>query len=405
VACFVALALTAALPSIAQESDVESGEVITSANVLVAGSPPTLECLWLLPDDGGDPGDGMQYLDDDDPATTPAPVPCDDPVTGQAPGARHLIQVRPNVDDLPGPRLLETWISLSHPYGTGAIDAASWRVYHPDGTLATMVDGDLVDGAACANLGATPGSSALTTGSMFAAAHATGQLGNAAIADPNTGIVAGCQDGTRILARGTFDLSRFQPCGEYRLAVDAMSDGDVATLDGYFDVLCFHQLQLDFSAVEFGMLQPGVPKTLAGDSVFGSSPPTVRNGGNGGFDLGIEITPLREQVAAGGSTIDDFAAAFGLDSNNLEWIDPLPVDFATWFSPADPQTVCPGDEMPLHLTIRPTSTIPSGVYTGSIVILAMPDVALPDAIDPLLFTYTCNNDNGTWDAADPGAQR
>ena len=404
-ACFVALALVAALPSAAQQTDVESGEVITSANVVAAGLAPSVECLWVLPDAYADPGNGLQYLDDDDPAAAPAPVPCDDPVTGQAPGARHLIQVRPNVDDLPGPRLLETWVSLTHPVGVLAIDAASWRVYHPDGSLATTVAGALVDGTACAALGATPGTSALTAGSMFAAAHATGQLGNAAITDPNTGIVSGCRDGTRILARGSFDLSRFQPCGEYRLSADATSDGVVATLDAYFDVLCFHQLQLDFAAVDFGTLQPGIPKTIAGDAVFGSGPATVRNAGNGGFNLGVEITPLQEQVAAGGTVIDDFAAAFGLDSNSLEWIDPLPVDTATWFSPTDAQTVCPGDEMPLHLTVRPTATIPSGTYTGSVVLLAMPDIATPDAVDPLLLTYTCSNDNGNWDAADPGAQR
>ena len=102
-------------------------EVDTSATIGGGGVAPTIECKWELPDMDSTVG-GIQYtkapghIHDDDMALSPGSgVPCKLPVSpadappAMADGAHNMIQVKPNLENLPEERLIQLWPAVDSP--------------------------------------------------------------------------------------------------------------------------------------------------------------------------------------------------------------------------------------------------------------------------------------------------
>ena len=176
------------------------------------------------PDADNDAGNGVQPPCAGPPETLPS----------QPDGVRHLVQVVPNLEDQPEQRRIQLWLAVDAPEDGGEI-AAFWYVHYPDGSAVGGVASTLVPVAGCTDYGGATG----PVGSMFEAAVHTGQIAPAAAGDPALGLIARCQQGTKRLYHGEFQLSKDQPCGEYGITAVAVTEGGAtATLTASLDVLC-----------------------------------------------------------------------------------------------------------------------------------------------------------------------
>jgi hypothetical protein len=118
--------------------DVGGIAVPTHAVVGTSGNPPNIECKWELPDmDSGAPG--IQYttspghVHDDDMAVIPDAdnnpsngfqVPCSGPpasVPSMPDGVQHMIQVNPNLENLPEEQRIQLWTAADSPLGIDSI--------------------------------------------------------------------------------------------------------------------------------------------------------------------------------------------------------------------------------------------------------------------------------------------
>lgn len=386
-------------------------EVPTGAQVIAGVTAPHIECKWELPDqDPFTPGiqyqsaPGLHNHDDDMvndlggvlPTTSPA---CSGPEVGELPGqpdgVQNMITVLPYAEDQPEESKVQLWAAIDHENGLDAISDVYWKVYHPDGSFKVQVhawpeyNGGVIradngDTSACTSQGNWN-----VDNSMFHAAWATGQISSAAINDINNGLIALCQQEVKAFYYSEFEISKHQPCGEYKIELHAVSNGAESVLTNYIDVVCFFDLWIDFSSVNWGSLQPGVDKAIAGD-LDPNTPnrPTVKNRGNAGMFIGVHFTPLVQQGVAGPKTIDLFDAAFGRAPSTLVHLDPIPASTVAWFdddpatNPTFPlsgaeQLLCSNEYGKLDLSVHPPSTLPSGTYAGSVQILAKAAPANP----------------------------
>ncbi|MHC1575235.1 MAG: hypothetical protein ACXQTY_05475 [Candidatus Methanogasteraceae archaeon] len=98
-----------------------------------------------------------------------------------------------------------------------------------------------------------------------------------------------------------FELSNCDTSGVYTVTANANDNaGGTGTFENIFDYLSIKELAIDFAAIDYGQIVPGVKQIVSGDLIFGTAPPTVRNRANDPFKLQI-------------SAID----MMGVDSNNV----------------------------------------------------------------------------------------
>ena len=334
-----------------------------------------IECAWALPDVGDDIATGIQYGDDDDPALEPTPAfPCDvpedhcpcDPDGGkpeQADGARNLIQVLPNTHDLPSEKAVQLWAAVDHPAGVAEIDDVYWKVFHADGSPKVQVHGSAVPVSACASHTA-----------MFAAANETGQVSSAAINDPQRGMIALCQEQVKRFYSAAFTISKHQPCGEYRVETHTVSNGvEGPVKTTYIDVLCFFDLNVDFTSIDFAQVVPGSTKVVAGNTLFqlDDGRPSVQNRGNTGMGVGIEYAPLVQQGQPLPKVITGFDACFGRSAATLQCQDPIVADPTSSsdrfdFDASRERTLCANEIGKLDLSVHPQAGLPNGSYAGTV---------------------------------------
>jgi hypothetical protein len=392
-------------------ADTGPETVPSGAQVTTSSEPPNIECKWELPDMDSSVG-GIQYqsspglhdhdadmttdLGGDLPSVTPACDLADDGagLPTQPDGVRHMVTVLPNSADQPEEERVQLWAAVDHPNGIDAIDDVYWKIYHPDGSFKIQVhanpdyNGGVVraqngDNSACSGEGTSS-----TDDTMFHAAWATGQLSQRSIEDTNNGLIALCQQEVKAFYYSEFSVSKEQPCGEYKVEVHAVSNGAESVMTNYIDVVCFWDLKIDFDNVDWGAIAPGTDKTVAGDLNFGTSTrPTVLNVGNAGMWVGVQFSPLVQQGVDGPKTIDDFDAAFGRSPSTLLHFDPIAAGELAWFDD-DPSTtpgtgvgdgaqlLCSDQIGKLDLSVHPPSTLPAGVYTGQVTVMAK-DATIP----------------------------
>lgn len=379
-----------------------SESVTTTANVTSQGVPAIIECAWELPDMVSSSTDatiqydttpGAHQHDADmnlkpDASSTQAGVqiPCDLPSSGtstypaQPDGVHSMIQVWPNAANSPEEKRVQLWTAVDHPNGVGAISDVYWKVFHPDGSFKVQVhansqyNGGIVSAS---NNNCTDFGNATTADTMFEAAVGTGQISTAAIDDTNNGLIALCQEGSKAFYYAQFQISKDQPCGEYRIETHAVAGGTDVSKTTFIDVECFYNLNTDFNTVNFGSLLPGVDQTVAGDLDM-STPgrPTVMNTGNVGMYIGLNFSSLVQQTdgsgnsVVGGKTIDSFDGAFGLDPSTLQKYATIGTGVNKWFQSTDNQLVCSDQIGKLDLSVHPPTTLPQGQYDGSLLVLA-----------------------------------
>ncbi|MBA4181026.1 MAG: hypothetical protein C0506_10600 [Anaerolinea sp.] len=334
--------------------------VPTGATVTGTGVAPTIECKWELPDVDDNAANGMQYGNDDNPAVNPG-FPCARPTPGSKPtmanGVTNMIEVLPNAHDLPTEKMVELWAAVDHPFGISNISDVYWKIYHPDGSFKVQVHGVR---EACVG----------PTG-MFAAANATGQITNDAINDTNNGIVSLCQQGVKAIYSASFLISKHQPSGAYKVELHAVSSGNETVLTNYIDVIPFYNLVTDFSSVDFGTIVPGLTGVVAGDLDM-TTPlrPTIQNTGNSGMGIGVLFTKMIQQGVAGPKEIDQFDAKFGRTPSTLETLDPIPAGVRADFDGLPARVLCPNRIGKIDFSVHPPSTLPAGVYAGTVTIIA-----------------------------------
>lgn len=370
--------------------------VQTSAVVEGTSIAPEIECKWELPDMDSYTS-GMQYEDeggnhDDDPMMPTPMYPCDldeggYPAMDQ--GAHNMVQVLANAEDDPTTKTIELWAAVDHEFGLEAISDVYWKIFHPDGEPKIQVHGTKVD---CEAYG-----DSVTDGTMFNAAHETGQISAEAIDNDDSGLISLCVQGDKAFYRSSFELSKHQPCGEYIVELHAVSSGVESVLVNYLDVICFYHMEIDFeTSINWGAIQPGVKDVIPGNLTFNPSEspsaPTVKNTGNSGMQVGIHFDEMVQQGTTLPKIIDTFDACFGDEPTTagLQCVDPIMASEQVWFGNGeDPdatphQVLCSNETGKLDLSIHPPTTLPSGQYIGSM------DVYARSAEAPL----TCPTDQG-----------
>ena len=150
----------------------------------------------------------------------------------------------------------------------------------------------MVPAAACDPDSASSLGDAPAVGKMWEAAVHTGQVMAQAVDDPNYGMNALCSENVKGIFYSSFDLSKEQSCGEYRVDATAVSTGGGTspTLSNYIDVECVTYLKIDFSSVNWGTITPNVKGQVTGNLLWepaNSIHPTVMNVGNDGMGIGV----------------------------------------------------------------------------------------------------------------------
>jgi len=335
----------------ADRSVPTSAEIIPSCT----GCAPTIEWKWELPDMDSNTA-GIQYgtptnahQHDDDIARSPATPPA----------SHQMMQVAPNLEDLPEVRQIEYWVAVEDPNGIADIASVWVDVYHPDETLKYQL---YLQPVTCDALGDKN-----TVGTPLEAAVHTGQM-TATEAD---NIVYQCGQLMKKVYHGVGTISKHQMCGEYpnpdyRVEARATDQAGNASrpLINWFDVLCVTGLEVDFNQVNWGLISPNVTKWLPGDLVWDVPPdnkPTVKNTGNHAMYLWLNFSKM-----VGASLHKEITSFDGMFFGQL--IDPI---VGTASPPNPAEAVCfntglgSNEIQKLDLSIHPGS-IPADVYTGTL---------------------------------------
>jgi hypothetical protein len=448
------------------------------------GGPDTIaiECTWVLMDMDDDPASGFEYrigdaTDDDEPRRNDGTLqPCDfhddafdaptydSALIDNARVPSHgVIQVNANkgdghMTDLDGAQSLEIWTAIDL-FGSsvGRDVRVSHDVFHPDGTAKFQLYADEVPCASNADLLALGYDTTFKTisageDSMFGAASFAGGAGTLQISIPaltaegagGYGIAEQCQQEIKELYRSSFELSKHQPAGLYRVRTTATDRSDTEVLD---DVTFYVQrsvsLRADFGVVAFPMTSPGGVARVGGDVVWdlggANNKPTLYNDGVSGTNLTVSFSRLcgglpgaaepgecpEDNVQA--KQIAQFDVSFGLNSSQLKHFRPedgggvtatgvapggLFPNAEADFGDGDYQTLCANEtgkiDFSAHLEnalglsagmqLAGTVTIMSRLDTGS----AGEDEGGPwgpnfTSVNPEDGTVkTCNNDNWFW---------
>lgn len=391
-----------------------------------AGANPVIECAWVLPDattTAANP-QTMQYGNDDN-AAVPSPTPCTSDGTQPAtqanvpgpPTPQQIhVHINPNPENQPNTQLIELWGAVDPPSGTASAwtGGAFWKVFHPNGTLKVQVESTKVAPQGNGGCGQAQGLSP-TLASMLDAADTstgainTGQLSQNAVAS----IVALCQQNGKALYYGTFELHKEQACGNYRVEFNANGGAQNQVLNYWFNVPCIQQLQIDFSAVNWGNIVPGQTGQVLGDVVFSVPPciaqspgtcPTVKNVGNSGMGVQVDNSimvqcsttsagPCVPGSVPGAKEIIDFDACFGRTPSTIQCIDPAPAagvcaaltnansiangedpncrNRTFVFDTTRDRTLCANEVGKLDLSIHPVLGLPAGQYRGDVTVIGL----------------------------------
>jgi hypothetical protein len=370
-------------------------EVKTGAEVSGEGVAPIIECKWELPDMASGDGALNPFPDTtfeyatvaaphthDDSPLGPTPLhPCALPAgTGtarMAPGAIGMMTITPNPGDLPEERRFQLWMAVDHPNGIGAISDVYWDVFHPagpdpdDGSVKTQQHGIKVATEDCGLLG-----SSSQAGTMFEAAHHTGQIAATAIDDENRGIVAMCFEQAKAIYYAEYTISKEQPCGRYRVVANAVSEGVLAEpIENFFDVVCFISGEVDFETLNWGAIDPGTTDRVFGDLVWDptdSDRPTIRNIGNIGLEPEVLFDEMCSTTLPSPKCIDQFDVAFGISPSQLQYIDPIFAGDPVNFDNTRPRVLCADQLGKIDFSIHPPSTLPPSIYAGAVEITFLP---------------------------------
>lgn len=107
-----------------------------------------------------------------------------------------------------------------------------------------------------------------------------------------------------------FELSNCDISGAYTVNANANDNaGGTGTYMNTFDYLSIKELAIDFTAINYGEIVPGVKQIVSGDPNFGTAPPTVRNRANDPFKLQISATGMT------GSAPNNVILATNLDAH------------------------------------------------------------------------------------------
>ena len=244
----IVLAAIAAMMMVAvMAMPVVAEDASTTAEVTGAGSPPVIEEKFELNDDG-DPlhvTAGTQVI----------PVPdankevCAYVVAWDPNGAADINRI---------------WITVDNPDGAevangDTLNAEITELSYADACIATQsaVDQGLIDGARRDEINAH----------IYASEWRMWQF--------------------------CFELSNCDISGAYTVTANANDNaGGTGTFMNIFDYLSIKELALDFSAIDYGQIVPGVKQIVSGDPNFGTAPPTVRNRANDPFKLQISATDM-----------------------------------------------------------------------------------------------------------------
>jgi hypothetical protein len=355
------------------------------AKVSGAGLAPIIECKWELPDMQSGDGTANPYPDPtfeygtaanahthDDSPLAPTPLhPCSlpaAPATGtarMANGATGMMTITANPGDTPELRRFQMWMAVDHPTGIGSIDDVYWDVFHPDGSPKTQVHGIKVPTEACGRLG-----SSTLAGTMFEAAHHTGQIAASAIDDPHRGIVAMCQEQVKAIYWGEWTISKEQPCGQYEVVAHAVSNGvQATTITNWFNVVCFISGELDFEELDWGTISPGATDVVPGDTVWDptdSDRPTVRNIGNIGLEPAVRFGLMCSTTLPIRKCIEQFDVSFGRSPAVLQHIDPIFANETVDFDNERDRVLCADELGKIDFSIHPPNTLPEDVYAGDV---------------------------------------
>ncbi len=399
------LALAATFLVIIPATAATSGNGTVDTGAIIGGDStlaPQIVCKWELPDVDGDSGNGMQYGNDDSPTVNPG-GPCQgiDPEMWYQAGM-VVIDVKANAEDMPTEQRIELWTAVRGARNVSDIDSVIFDVYHPDGTLKVQTHAKMAP-ESVEELGATFNSTTnewtVRPGSMWYAASMkqTGQIANETLASQQ-GIIARAKQNDLSLWRTYFDLSKHQPCGEYEIRERATFLGFTSEISNYVNVLCFTNLEADFSSVQWDAVTPGGTDYVYGDLDFdpqGNSPwPTVKNTGSGAMALGIAFTPMKEindKDPNSVKLITEFDAAFGINPSYLKTLDPIMAGEKALFGNGYYQILCANETGKLDLSIHPPVGLPAGEYVGS---LTLWGIHTPNGEG---YTSPCLNENGIWD--------
>lgn len=359
----------------------------TKAKVSADGVAPVIECKWELPDmaplDGAqDPfpdatfeysANGVSHAHDDN-DRPPTPIyPCHLPEGTGSPTTSDIvgfnqIDIMANPGDLPELRRFQVWMAVDHPNGISNISDVYWDVFHPDGSLKTQVHGIKINQADCGKLG-----SSVASGTVLEAAFHTGQIQAAAIDDVNRGMVSLCHEGVKAIYYSEWTISKEQPCGDYKVVANAVSNGTLAKpITNFFHVICFIHGEVDFKGLDWGSITPGLTKVLPGNLIWddpADNAPTVRNIGNIGMQPAVRFGKVCSTTLPGEKCIDQFDVSFGRTPATLEHIDPIFAGNLAEFGDARAQVLCADELGKMDFSIHPPSTLPSDAYSGKVEIL------------------------------------
>jgi hypothetical protein len=304
---------------------------------------PNINWKWELPDVNSAQS-GMQYGQDDDPALVPA----------SPPSSHNMIQMFPNLEDLPEARKIEYCAAVEDPNGIPDIQLVKAKVFHPDGTEKYTVT---LTKVSCASLG-DPTNPAKRLG----AAVATGQM---TVAEAEN-IIYLCEQQAKAIYCGTETISKHQPPGEYRVLIQATDTcGGMGEMENWFDVLPIVGLEIDFDLVDWGPITPGVKKIVQGDTNWNppsDAAPTVKNTGNAPMFLFLNYSKMTG--ASTGEAIESFDGTFlGQTINPIAGTaDPPDPAEARCFSNA----LGSNETAKLDLSVNPPTPLSQDVYSGSV---------------------------------------
>ncbi len=388
---------------------------------VAAGTALIIECKWELPDmTPGEPtvtygGVGSR---DDNPWVTADGSACDPGLPGAADRRHHMMGIAPNPDDQPIRRRYENWVAIQST-SIDAIGDVVWKVWepyrgplgvnNPDGpncgpgapaplnqtpietfdavqyclqyqhhataTLGPPTPANPLTAVPCATLQAAT--------EMFQAALETGQMTQSEANE----IIDSCFRGRKAIYKVQEEISKDQPCGEYRVEVTALNSvGAPFSNVNLFDVLCFVHLQLDFTTVDWGTIHNSETSNVFGDFLFqdppvstSTNPPTVRNVGNAPMFVETHFDPL---VLAGDPTAQvlqfdvKLRAEWQTNPATITVVDPIfaPND---WYC-FDQHPLGSNQNGRLDLSVHPQAAI-AGVYTGAVDVVGRRDCAPPHA--------------------------
>jgi hypothetical protein len=210
-------------------------------------------------------------------------------------------------------------------------------------------------------------------GQMFGQAINEGQM----TAAERDAMITRCFQSEKAIYTVQEDISKDQPCGEYRIETTIVNTSGTDTKRvNFFDVLCFVYLKTDFTSVDWGTIQNNADANRSGNMVFDptDNQPTVRNVGNAPLYLEVGYDPLVFQTDPT-KNINQFdlklRAEWQTNVGLLTTVDPILARDANgnklWACFAD-QPIGPNQNGKIDFSVHPVNA-QAGSYVGNVTIV------------------------------------